>query len=78
MKLELALAMGVSQARVSQWLHRANAPNAEDALRLLEWVTAAEDQQKQTAAALRTPRRLKDPKSKSKTNERTKSDRSKD
>lgn len=75
-KSALAQAFGVTQPAISQWLSGDNLPNAENTLRLLEWVTAAEMlNQKKTAAVLITPQRRMTRKSKSKTNEKTKSDR---
>ena len=75
MKAVLARSLGVSQARVSHWLHGVSAPNAEDALRLLEWVTETEAKQQKTAAVLVTPRRRMTRKSKNTSNEKAKSDR---
>jgi len=74
-KKALADALGVQKAQVSQWLAGKRSPNAEDALRLLKWVTTAEAQQKETPAVLQAqPGRLTR-KSKVTSNEKAKSDR---
>jgi transcriptional regulator with XRE-family HTH domain len=46
-KAALAHHFNVSAAAVSQWLSGASAPTADTTLRLLEWVTAEEEQTKQ-------------------------------
>lgn len=76
-KVALARDLGVPKQRVTQWLKEHNAPTAEDALRLLEWVTAAEAQQKKTPPMLLTSTGRKTRKSKVTTNEKAKSDRRK-
>jgi transcriptional regulator with XRE-family HTH domain len=54
MRTELAKKFRVTTAAVSQWLTGESAPKADTTLKLLQWVTVAEAQQKRTAE-LRAP-----------------------
>src|SRR5947207_10237591 len=74
-KIVLARTLKVPQARVSQWLSGASAPNAEDALALIEWVEseANDAQQKKRAGSAETQPAQKTRKRKSRTNEKPKS-----
>ncbi len=47
-KVALAKFLNVPQPRVSEWIHGNGEPSGENALRLLEWVTAEEAQQKES------------------------------
>lgn len=76
-KKALADALGVQKAQVSQWLTSKRSPNAEDTLRLLEWVTTAEAKQKKEPSGGDTPKGRVTRKSKNTTNEKAKSDRRK-
>jgi plasmid maintenance system antidote protein VapI len=49
-KSALARTLSVPRQRVTHWINEHKSPSAEDALRLLEWVTAAEAQQKKRPA----------------------------
>jgi transcriptional regulator with XRE-family HTH domain len=72
----LAQAFGVAQQSVSQWLTGDSVPTAENALRLVEWVTAAEaKQQQKTPPVLLTRTGQVTQPSKSKANEKAKPDR---
>jgi transcriptional regulator with XRE-family HTH domain len=53
-KTALAKNFGVSQSVVSQWFKGVTVPTAENALRLLEWVTAEEAKQQKSPGRART------------------------
>jgi transcriptional regulator with XRE-family HTH domain len=55
-KAALAKFLNVSQSRVSEWLRGKNEPGGEITLRLLEWVTAQEAQQKSPGGVESTAR----------------------
>ena len=76
-KAALADALGVVPQRLHEWLSGDYEPGGETTLQLLEWVTATEAQQKEegTRALTRMPRKTRQ--SKSRTNEKAKSDRPK-
>jgi transcriptional regulator with XRE-family HTH domain len=57
---QLAQRLGVTQAAISQWRRGVNAPTADNALRILEWVRETEAEQKQSAgAAVTAPARTR-------------------
>jgi hypothetical protein len=55
-KAQLAREFGVSKQVVHAWLTGEGTPGAENTLRLLEWVTAKEAQQKSLGDAPTSPR----------------------
>jgi DNA-binding phage protein len=54
-KAGLARELGVTRQAVNKWLTEEGAPSAEITLRLLEWVEAAEAQQKTDPGGASTP-----------------------
>ena len=69
-KSELARFLGVSQQAVSSYLRGKSLPGAEVALRMLQWVTACEDQSKKDARGVAAPLARKAQARKSQSNEK--------
>ncbi|MEQ1852275.1 MAG: helix-turn-helix transcriptional regulator, partial [Chthoniobacteraceae bacterium] len=74
---ELARRLGVPRQRVAQWFSGVSAPNAEDALKLADWVKAAAAETNKEPSGAETPEGLKTRNSKSTSNEKAKSNRRK-
>jgi transcriptional regulator with XRE-family HTH domain len=74
---EIARLLEVTPQAVAEWLAGASAPTADNTLRLFDWITKREAQQKQSAGSGRTRPARKTRKSKSKRYEKAKSSRRK-